>query len=126
MSIVKEAIPAAVSLAVVSVVTAILWYIKVAAAAVDLTNPVFFYLLPITIMAIVYGSRPALLGVIAAFAGAGFFLYGPPYSFEIDNRVELSDLTCFVLLAVIWVKCASTLFRPSQHRKQTFSQYAKR
>jgi hypothetical protein len=38
----------------------------------------------------------------------------PIYSFVINSRVEFGDLTCFSLLALITVKCASELFRPSE------------
>lgn len=106
-----RAIPAAVSIAIVALVTAILWYLKVAEACPR--NPAFFYVLPITAIAIVYGRGPAVLGVVAAFACADFFLYDPLYSFDICSRVEFGDLTCFSLLAVIGVKCAVELFRPS-------------
>jgi len=110
MSIVTRAVPATVSLAVVSVITAILWYLKL--ATVGPHNPVFFYVLPITLVAIVYGSGPALLGLFTAFACADFFLYDPLYSFDISSRVEFGDLTCFTLLALVGVKCATELFRP--------------
>jgi len=111
MKTAKRAIPFTVSLSVVSAITAILWYLKLTTACP--TNPVFFYVLPMTIVAIVYGSGPAMLGVLAAFLGADYFLYEPLYSLEICSRVELGDLGCFSLLAVAGVKCASELFRPT-------------
>ena len=64
MWIVKGAVPVAVSLAVVSAVTAVLWYVK--HAAIGPHHPVFFYLLPITLVAFLYGSRPAILCAVAA------------------------------------------------------------
>ncbi len=57
---------------------------------------------------------PALLAVFTAAACADFFLYDPIYSFDISSRVEFSDLARFSLLALITVKCASELFRPSE------------
>jgi K+-sensing histidine kinase KdpD len=110
MSIKSRAVPATVSLAVVFGVTAILWSVRL--ANVNLHDPVFFYVLPVTVLAIAYGSGPALLGVLAAFVCADYFLYEPLYTFDISTRVELGDLGCFSLLALSGVKCASTLFRP--------------
>ena len=125
MLIVTRAVPLAVLLAVVSVVTAILWYLKVAATGPD--HPVFFYLLPIALVTILYGNLPAaLLGVFTAAACADFFLYDPLYSFEISSRVELGDLACFAMLAVIGVKCASELFRPSAKIPAPKSRYGRR
>jgi K+-sensing histidine kinase KdpD len=111
MGIVTRALPAVVSVTVVAAVTAIVWCVRLTGAS--LPDPAFFYVLPIIVIAIVYGSGPALLGVLAALVCADFFLYDPLYSFDIVTRVEAGDLTCFSLLAVIGVKCATELFRPS-------------
>jgi K+-sensing histidine kinase KdpD len=110
MWVVKGAAPVAVSLAVVSAVTAILWYVKLAMIGPD--HPVFLYLLPMALVAIVYGSWPALLGVFTAVACADFFLYEPLYTLNVSTRLESCDLVCFALLAVIGVKCVNELFRP--------------
>ncbi|MGA8358280.1 MAG: DUF4118 domain-containing protein, partial [Xanthobacteraceae bacterium] len=85
MQLVKAALPVTVALAVVSAVTAVLWYSKLATYGPD--HPVFFYLLPIALVTIVYGSYPALLCVFAAAACADYFLYDPIYSFDITTRV---------------------------------------
>jgi len=124
MWIVKGAVPVAVSLSFVCVVTAVLWYLKLATAGPD--HPVFFYLLPIALVMILYGSLPALLGVLTAAACADFFLYDPQYTFDISSRVELGDLACFAMLAVIGVKCASELFRPSAKTPAPKSRYGRR
>jgi K+-sensing histidine kinase KdpD len=124
MSLLARAVPVAVSVAIVAAVTAILWYLRLTEGSPR--NPVFFYVLPITVIAIVYGSGPALLGVLVAFACADFFLYDPLYSFDITSRVELGDLTCFSLLAVIGIKCATELFRPSAKLPATRSYLGRR
>jgi two-component system sensor histidine kinase KdpD len=111
MSIVTRAVPVAISLTVVAATTAILWYVRL--TALSLRDPVFFYVLPIIIVAIVYGRGPALLGACAAFFCADYFLYEPFYSFDITSRVEVGDLTCFAVLALIGIKCVGELFRPS-------------
>jgi K+-sensing histidine kinase KdpD len=103
--------PVAISLAVVCLVTAVLWYLK--HAGDGLHHPVFMYLLPSALLAILYGAFPALLCASAATACAAFFLYDPLYSFHFANPLEIGDLAFFALLAVIGVKCTGELFRPS-------------
>ena len=105
---VKAATPVAVALAVVTAVTAILFYFKLSTVGPD--HPIFFYLLPIALVTMVYGSMPALLCVVAATIFADYFLYDPIDSFDIASRTEFGDLSCFAFLALIGVKCASELF----------------
>jgi K+-sensing histidine kinase KdpD len=113
--------PFAVALAVVSVVTAVLFFFKLATVGPD--HPVFFYLLPIALVTILYRSlMAAMLGVFAAAASADFFLYEPIYSFSITTRVEFGDLACFAMVALIGVKCTSELLRP-QTRMPPTSRY---
>jgi K+-sensing histidine kinase KdpD len=111
MEMLKRALPAAVALAVVSAITLVLWYAKLTMFGPE--HPVFFYLLPIALVTILYGRWPALLGVFAAAACADYFLYDPIYSFVIDTRVEAGDLACFMLVALLGIKCASELFHPT-------------
>jgi K+-sensing histidine kinase KdpD len=111
MSIVTRGLPVAISLTVIAVVTAVLWYLRL--GTLSLRDPVFFYVLPIIVVAIVFGRGPALFGVCAAFICADYFLYEPLYSLDISSRVEFGDLACFSLLALIGVKCVGELFRPT-------------
>lgn len=121
MWLLKQAVHAAVAVAVVSAVTLILWYFKLATIAPE--HPVFFYLLPIAVVTIFYGRWPALLAVIAAIAYADYFLYDPVYSFVIETRVEAGDLACFTFLALIGVKCACELFHPAVRLPAPRSRY---
>ena len=114
MDRVSRTTPLGVSIAVVAVITAILWYAKVQRLGPD--NPVFFYLLPITAVALLYGTRAALAGVIVAFVCADYFLYDPLYSLDISSRNELGDLSCFLLVAMFGVKCATKLFPSTKMR----------
>jgi K+-sensing histidine kinase KdpD len=111
MWIVRGAIPFAVTLAVVAAVTAALWYIKL--AGVGPHHPVFVFLLPIALIAILYGSMPAMLCAVCAGLCAMFFLYDPIYSFRVANRLEYGDMICFAGLALIGVKCTIELLRPT-------------
>jgi K+-sensing histidine kinase KdpD len=123
-TVMTRALPAVVSVTVIAAVTAVLWYLELTEGSPP--NPAFFYVLPIIVIAIVYGTGPALLGVLAAFVCADFFLYDPLYTFDIVSRVEAGDLTCFSLLAVMGVKCATELFRPSAKLPATRSYVAPR
>ncbi len=111
MSIVRRVLPFAVTLAVTAAATAILWYCK--SAGVGPHHPVFAYLPPIAVLAFLYGSRPAMLCAVLAAPCAAFFLYEPLYSFQVSNRLEYGDLICFTVLALLGVKCAVELSRPT-------------
>ena len=112
MSIVTRAMPAAISLTVVAVVTAILWYFKL--TPFSLRDPVFFYRAadcrwsPWSMAAARLCSARA-----RRFSAPTIFLYDPLYSFAISTRVEAGDLACFSVLALIGVKCVGELFRPT-------------
>jgi len=110
MGIVKRAMPVAVALAVVSAVTAVLWLIR--HTVVGPQHLVFFYLLPTALVALLYGTRPAMLCAVAAPIAAAFFLYDPIYSFYVTKPVELGELVCFTGLALIGAKCTADLLRP--------------
>ena len=119
MWIVKRAVPLVVALAVVSAVTAVLWFIRI--SAVGPQHLVFFYLLPTAFVATLFGSLPAVVCAIAAAVSAAFFLYDPLYSFSVASPLDLGELVCFVGLAVIGAKCTADLLRPVLylHRQST-------
>jgi K+-sensing histidine kinase KdpD len=110
MRIVKGVIPFAVIFAVVTAVTAVLLHFKLAGLGPH--HPIFFYLLPIALVAIRFGSLPATLFAGAATLCGAFFLYDPIYSFQVANPRELGDLVCFAVLALMAVKCTFELLRP--------------
>jgi K+-sensing histidine kinase KdpD len=114
MRFLKGAAPFAVTLIVGAVVTATLLYFKL--AGVGPHHPVFFYLLPIALVAIMFGSAPAIMFAVTAIPCGAFFLYDPVYSFRITNPLELGDLICFSMLALIGVKCTVELFHPTKSR----------
>jgi K+-sensing histidine kinase KdpD len=110
MRFVKGAVPFAVTLVVVAAVTAILLYFKL--AGVGPHHPVFFYLLPIALIAFLFGGVPATLFALTAIFCGAFFLYDPIYSFHVSNPLEYGDLICFTVLALMAVKCTVELLRP--------------
>jgi K+-sensing histidine kinase KdpD len=110
MRMLKWATPAAASLGVVCLMTAVLWYLKVTGAG--LRHPIFLYLLPIAVLAMFYGSLTALACACTSMACAAYFLYDPIYSFAVASRMEVGDLVVFAMLAAIAVKCTRELLRP--------------
>ena len=117
----RRAVPIAVSLGIVCTVTGALLYFKL--VMTGLHHPIFIYLPLIALVAIIYGSVPALIGASAALASAAYFLYDPVYSFAMANGLEVGDLLWFALLAVIVVKCAGVLSRPSSKLSEAKSRY---
>jgi K+-sensing histidine kinase KdpD len=111
MRMMRWASPVAVSIALVCVLTAILWY--TGRFGICPHDPVFLFLLPVTLVAFRYGTAAALLTILVSFACADFFLYQPLYTLNICSRAELGDLVFFSILALFSVKAASQLFRPS-------------
>lgn len=118
----QGAISLAVAVVVVAAVTAALWYGKI--TGFGPRHPVFFYLLPIALVALLHGSRTALLCVGVATLCAAFFLYDPIYSFRIAGRLAFGDLICFAILAAIGIKCTRELFRPAAKISATRSRYS--
>lgn len=110
MGILRRVAPVVLVFAVVSVVTAVLWFIRI--SAVGPQHLVFFYLLPIALVATLYGSLLAMLYGIAATLCAAFFLYDPLYSFYVASPLDVGELVCFVGLALIGAKCAADLLQP--------------
>jgi K+-sensing histidine kinase KdpD len=110
MGILRRAAPVALVLGVVLGVTAVLWFIRV--SAVGPQHLVFFYLLPIALIATLYGSLAAMLYGIAATLCAAFFLYDPLYSFYVTSPLDVGELVCFVGVALIGAKCAADLLQP--------------
>jgi len=110
MGILKWAVPVALVLGLVAAVTTVLWFIRV--SAVGPQHLVFFYLLPMALIATLYGGLAAVLYGIAATLCAAFFLYDPLYSFYVTSPLDVGELVCFVGLALIGAKCAADLLQP--------------
>jgi K+-sensing histidine kinase KdpD len=118
MHVVKGTVSVAISAVVVSAITAILWYAKL--TGIGLHHPVFFYLLPIALVAILCGAMPAMLCTAAATVCSVYLFYNPIYSFQVANTLEWGDLICFVVLATIGIKCSIDLARPATTPKSRY------
>jgi K+-sensing histidine kinase KdpD len=111
MWILKRAEPVVAGLAAASLATAVLWLVRQTIG--DEQHLVFFYLLPMVLVAIVYGIPSAIICVAAASLCAAFFLYDPIYTFYVSNPLDLGELICFAGLALIGAKCTADLLRPA-------------
>ena len=99
LSILQRATPAAVSVALMAATTAILFQVHDPQAAPQ--GLVYFYLIPLALIAIFYTSRIAAVSGGMALLCADYFLQDPIYSFYTS---EYDDLILFAALAGLQLK----------------------
>jgi K+-sensing histidine kinase KdpD len=104
----KRAIATAMSLAILFVVTAILWWATRALPGA-VNHPVFFYLIPTAVIAMVYGIGDGALFAVAAFVCSAFLLYDPIYSFRVSDVHALGELFWFLVTALLAVQSVAQL-----------------
>ena len=119
MGIARNALPVAASLAVVAVVTVILWQFKF---SLSLRHLVYFYLLPTAVVAFFWGSVAAMFAAVVAIASAAFFLYDPVFSFYVSDPLQIGELVSFAVLALLGSKCAAAILRPDTKRSAAKTQ----
>jgi K+-sensing histidine kinase KdpD len=107
--------PITVSLALVGFTTLFLWAIQ---PALQQDHLIFIYFVPTTLIAIRYGSLSAMGVIIASSLAAAYFLYGPPFSFEVGNRLELMELILFSMLALLASQVVSGFANDSDVEKR--------
>lgn len=61
---------------------------------------IFGYLIPITYVAVRYGSVPAIVTAIVSDLCAAFFLYPPDFSLYIADPLQIAELSFFSILVV--------------------------
>lgn len=61
---------------------------------------VFIYLVPASLIAMVYGSASSIVASTISAVCAAFFLYQPRFSFLIDKPTEIAELVLFFILAL--------------------------
>jgi len=113
MALPKWATATCVSLAILIVVIAFLWWARRELPSVIL-HPVFFYLLPTALVAVLYGVAEGALFAVAAFLCSAFLLYDPIYSFYVSSMHALGELFWFLIVALVGVKCVAELRRRSE------------
>ena len=90
--------PIALSLALVSVTTVVLFGFE---TKLSFRAVVFIYFFPTTFIAIHYGSIAAMVGIIASDLAAAYFFYVPKFSFEVSDPLDLVGMLFFTLLALM-------------------------
>jgi K+-sensing histidine kinase KdpD len=87
------------SIAMILVVTIILFYIKDSQQGAQ--HLVFFYLVPTAFVAIAYGSVLSMFFAIVATLVAAFFLCDPPYRFYVSDPREVGELIIFASIGLL-------------------------
>ncbi|HZR59448.1 MAG TPA: DUF4118 domain-containing protein [Xanthobacteraceae bacterium] len=97
----------AVSLALIAATTAVLFYVHTTQTAPH--RLVYFYLLPVILIAIVFSGRLALVCAGMAVLAADYYLQDPIYSFYNSNILEFGDSIWFAILAALSIKTTRML-----------------
>jgi K+-sensing histidine kinase KdpD len=87
--------PVLVAAALVTLTTGILLAIYLSLQAEHL---IFGYLIPITFVAVRYGSVPAIVTAIVSDFCAAYFLYPPDFSIYIADPLQVAELSFFSLM----------------------------
>jgi K+-sensing histidine kinase KdpD len=61
---------------------------------------IFGYLIPITFVAVRYGSMPAIVTAVVSDVCAAYFLYPPDFSIYISQPLHMAELSFFSLLVL--------------------------
>ena len=89
--------PIGVSVAFIAIATIIIRSIDIAFGPEHL---ILGYLIPTSLIAFRYGSRPAMIGAIASTICAAFFLYAPIFSLYVTKSLDLAEMGLFLVLAI--------------------------
>ena len=71
---------------------------------------IFFYLFPITFIAMYFSSTPALVTSLGS-AIAAAYIFPPAFSFRMSEPLQVAELFIFCMLALIASKASSRLLR---------------
>ena len=105
LTMVQRATPVAVSLVVMAATTTFLFQVHDSQAAPQ--RLVYFYLLPLVLIAIFYSDRIAVICAGVALLCADYFLQDPVFSFYTS---EYDDLIWFAALAAVEIPTTRKLF----------------
>ena len=104
----EHGVPALIGLVTVIVITAIMMTFDVYFVKDHL---IFFYLFPITGIAMYYNSTPALVTSFISSLGTAYFLFPPVFSLRMSEPLQIVELLLFSILAFIASKASSRLMR---------------
>jgi K+-sensing histidine kinase KdpD len=99
-------IPIAGSLGAVLLTTGILMILD---AHLEAQHLVIGYLIPTTVIAILYGSTLAFVTSAVSSVAAAYFLFPPKFSLYVASPLHIAELGFFILLAVIASKATALL-----------------
>jgi K+-sensing histidine kinase KdpD len=89
--------PVLVAAALVALTTGILLAVYLAWQPEHL---IFGYLIPVTFVALRYGSVPAIVTAVVSDLCAAYFLYPPDFSIYIADPLQVAELSFFSLLVL--------------------------
>jgi two-component system sensor histidine kinase KdpD len=89
--------PVLVAAALVALTTGILLSVYLALQPQHL---IFGYLIPITFVAVRYGSWPAIMTAVASDVCSAYFLYPPDFSIYIADPLQMAELSFFSVLVL--------------------------
>jgi len=107
--------PITVSAALLALTTAFLWMIN---ASLQHDHLIFIYFVPTALIAIRYGSVPAMCVTIASTFAAAYFFYAPRFSFKVESPLDLLELILFGLLGLLASQVVSGFSRDSEVEKR--------
>jgi K+-sensing histidine kinase KdpD len=90
--------PITASLLLLSATTVLLWILDV---PLEHDHLIFIYFLPTALIAVRYGSLPAMWVVIASNFAAAYLFYQPRFSFKVDSPLDVLELVFFSMLALL-------------------------
>jgi K+-sensing histidine kinase KdpD len=108
--------PALVATALVVLTTGILLAIYLALQPEHL---IFGYLIPITFVAVRYGSMPAIVTAIVSDICAAYFLYPPDFSIYIAEPLHMAELSFFSVLVLATSQFIGGFADDERMRKRT-------
>jgi two-component system sensor histidine kinase KdpD len=73
------------------------------------THLVFVYLLPITVIANIYGSTPAMATSLVSIIAADYFLIPPRFDFRMEDPLHIAELVYFSLISLLASKAIRRL-----------------
>ena len=85
------------------------WYY----ASLQHDHLIFIYFVPTALIAIRYGSVPAMCVTIASTFAAAYFFYAPRFSFKVESPLDLLELILFSLLGLLASQVVSGFTRDS-------------
>jgi K+-sensing histidine kinase KdpD len=80
------------------------------------------YLVPITVIATLYGSIVAFLSAAISSVAAAYFLFPPKFSFYIADPLHIAELGFFIVLALIASKATAILTHDLKARRSRVRQ----